>query len=155
MQNISTVLESLSFYLESIQPFEFLVSLNPRFIPDQFFSIGNDSSLKKSSRSRCSRIYRPVDSTTFPTREQRALYSRYEGHRCRLSSHYQANLPVLLQIHRLRFDQANKPTSLLPLFFLPFHTLVNFPSPIQAQQGFRESAKIYAANTDLPTDYSS
>lgn len=40
MQNVSTVLESLSFYLESIQPFEFLVSLNSRFIPDQFFLSG-------------------------------------------------------------------------------------------------------------------
>lgn len=37
MQNISTVLESLSFYLKNIQPFEFLVSLNPRFIPRSIF----------------------------------------------------------------------------------------------------------------------
>lgn len=47
MQNISTVLESLSFYLESIQPFEFLVSLNPRFIPDQFFLSGTIQVWKK------------------------------------------------------------------------------------------------------------
>lgn len=47
MQNISTVLESLSFYLESIQPFEFLVSLNSRFIPDQFFLSGTIQVWKK------------------------------------------------------------------------------------------------------------
>lgn len=47
MQNVSTVLESLSFYLESIQPFEFLVSLNPRFIPDQFFLSGTIQVWKK------------------------------------------------------------------------------------------------------------
>ena len=43
------------------------------FHPRSIFSIENDS--RKSSRSRWSRIYRPVDSTTFPTREQRAIFS--------------------------------------------------------------------------------
>lgn len=47
MQNISTVLESLSFYLKNIQPFEFLVSLNSRFIPDQFFLSGTIQVWKK------------------------------------------------------------------------------------------------------------
>ena len=47
MQNISTVLESLSFYLKNIQPFKFLVSLNSRFIPDQFFLSGTIQVWKK------------------------------------------------------------------------------------------------------------
>lgn len=129
---------SLSLFRYRIrkQSFEFLVSLNfkrdsPVFYPRSiFFYRENDSSLKK--------VREVVDlefiDLWIPRRFQRAnnvLYSRYEGHRCRLSSHYQANLPVLLQIHRLRFDWANKPTSLLTLFFLPFHTFVNFPSPIR------------------------
>lgn len=49
-------------------------------------------------------------------------------------------------------DQTNRPTFLLILFFLLFHTFVNVPSCTQLDK-VSASTKIYAANADPSVDY--